>query len=100
MDPRRNGSETACGLHPKPSLSVKHDCTALIDVKPTRINVDDVLELIQTKANIYHRAGGGMWRVRGDLEWRIYGRTLKYQHSHRMRYAGGVGGEEENRYGD
>ncbi|KAF2533546.1 hypothetical protein F2Q70_00030597 [Brassica cretica] len=95
MDLRRNGSETACGLHPKPSLSAKHDCTALIDVKPTRINVDDVLELIQTKANI-----GGMWRVRENLEWRIYGRKLKYQHSHRRRYAGGVGGEEENRYDD
>ena len=38
-----------------------------------------------------------MWRVRGDLEWRIYGRTLKYQYSHRRRYAGGVRGEEENR---
>ncbi|KAF3599789.1 hypothetical protein F2Q69_00035426 [Brassica cretica] len=53
MDPRRNGSETACGLHTKPSLSAKHDCTALIDVMPTRINVDDVLELIQTKANMF-----------------------------------------------
>ena len=41
-----------------------------------------------------------MWRVRGDLEWMIYGRTLKYQHSHRRRYAGGDGGHEENRYGD
>ncbi|KAF3512266.1 hypothetical protein F2Q69_00007119 [Brassica cretica] len=92
MDPRRNESETACGLHPKPSLSAKHDCTALIDVKLTRINVDD--------GSRYHRAGGGMWRVRGDLEWRIYGRTLKYQHSHQRRYAGGVGGEEENQYGD
>ncbi|WZZ45066.1 hypothetical protein YC2023_041325 [Brassica napus] len=62
MDPRRNGSETACGLHPKPSLSAKHDCTALIDVKLTRINVDDVLELIQTKENITNTLIGGVMR--------------------------------------
>ncbi|KAF2551008.1 hypothetical protein F2Q68_00035042 [Brassica cretica] len=95
MDLRRNGSETACGLHPKPSLSAKHDCTALIDVKPTRksdkgINRD--LDIIEPE--------GVMWRVHENLEWRIYGRKLKCQHSHRRRYAGGVGGEEENRYDD